>query len=211
MTRILSHQERQFLAEKIRFAETSTRGEIYCVVARQSDNYFYPASFMLTVGILIVSLPLGLWLDNSWLQFTHSGFTLAQIVAFVSALLILKLAPHLRIIMVPRKLRYRRAHDNAVKQFLAHNVHLTEQRTGILIFVSLAEKYAEIVADAAINDRVPQEEWNKLVERVIAAAGEDRLYEGLSDVIERSSALLVQHFPSGVRNPNELQDHVTII
>ena len=211
MTRILSHQERQFLAEKIRLAETSTRGEIYCVVARQSDNYFYPASFMLTVGILIVSLPLGLWLDNSWLQFTHSGFTLAQIVAFVSALLILKLAPHLRIIMVPRKLRYRRAHDNAVKQFLAHNVHLTEQRTGILIFVSLAEKYAEIVADAAINDRVPQEEWNKLVERVVAAAGEDRLYEGLSDVIERSSALLVQHFPSGVRNPNELQDHVSII
>lgn len=145
MTRILSHQERQFLAEKIRLAETSTRGEIYCVIARQSDNYFYPASFMLTVGILIVSLPLGLWLDNSWLQFTHFGFTLAQIVAFVSALLILKLAPHLRIIMVPRKLRYRRAHDNAVKQFLAHNVHLTEQRTGVLIFVSLAENMQRLL------------------------------------------------------------------
>lgn len=211
MTRILTKQEREILADKIRAAETHTRGEIYCVVARRSDSYFYPASFMLAIGLLIVSIPLAFWLDRSWLHFTHFAFSIAQIVAFLCLLLLLKLAPNLRITMVPRKLRYRRAHDNAVKQFLAHNVHLTEQRTGILIFVSLAEKYAEIVADTAINEKVPQEEWNQLVARLVAAAGEDRLSEGLADAIDRSGALLVQHFPSGVRNPNELLDHVTII
>ena len=60
----------------------------------------------------------------------------------------------LRIHLVPRRQRYRHAHDNAMKQFLARNVHLTTARTGVLLFVSLAERYAEVVADAGINSQV---------------------------------------------------------
>ena len=73
-------------------------------------------------------------------------------------------------IFVPRRLRYRRAHDNALKQFLARNVHITTARTGVLIFVSLAERYAEVVADSGINAKVPQETWNDIVADLVAHA-----------------------------------------
>lgn len=211
MTQTLTSQQHQALSERIRAAETRTTGEIYCVVARTSDSYTYPAAFMLGLGVLIVSVPVAFWLDRSWLHLSHLTFVVAQVAALAAALLLLRAVPRLRILLVPRRLRYRRAHLNAVNQFLAQNIHLTEQRTGVLIFVSLAEQYAEIVADAGISAGVGQEEWNEIVARLTAAAAAGRLVEGLGDAIDRTGALLGQHFPGGTRNPNELADHVVEI
>lgn len=208
MNRPLTAKERHALADRIRAAESRTRGEIYCVIARRSDSYLFPAAFMLAVGLLVASLAVALWLDRSWLHLSHLGFVAVQAVVLVFALLLLWLAPGLRILMVPRGLRYRRAHDNAVKQFLAHNVHRTELRTGVLIFVSIAERYVEVVADSGINAKVEQGEWNDIVARLTAAARAGRLVEGLGDSIDRAGALLAQHFPAGIRNPNELGDHI---
>lgn len=212
MTQTLTSQQHQALSERIRAAETQTTGEIYCVVARTSDSYAWPAAFMLALGVLIVSVPVAFWLDRSWLHLSHLAFVFAQVAAIAAALLLLRAAPpRLRIRLVPRRLRYRRAHLNAINQFLAQNIHLTEQRTGVLIFVSLAEQYAEIVADAGISAGVGQEEWNEIVARLTSAAAADRLVEGLGDAIDRTGALLGQHFPGGTRNPNELADHVVEI
>ena len=211
MARPLTQQEHQALADRIREAEARTRGEIYCVVARASDGYFHPAAFVLTLGIAAASAVVAFWLDRSWLAASHLGFVLAQAAALATGLLVLRAAPRLRLLLTPHGLRYRRAHDNAVRQFLAHNVHVTEQRTGVLIFVSLAERYAEIVADSGIDAKVGETEWDAIVARLVAAAAADRLPEGLADAIDRAGALLAQHFPGGVSNPNELDDHVVEI
>lgn len=211
MVQTLTPQEHKALAERIRAAEARTTGEIYCVVARISDDYTFPAAFMLALGVVLVSLPVALWLDRSWIHLSHLAFVAAQAAALASALLVVWLSPRLRIRFVPRPLRYRRAHANAVRQFLAHNIHLTENRTGILIFVSLTERYAEIVADSGINAHVDQAEWNEIVARITAAASASRLVEGLADAIDRTGALLSRSFPEGVKNPNELPDRVVEI
>lgn len=207
----LTSAQHQALSHRIREMEASTTGEIYCVVARRSDSYFLPAAFMLAVGLLAVSLPLAWWLDRSWLAMPHLGLVAAQATALAAALLLLRAFPGLRLLLVPRRLRYRRAHDNALRQFLAHNIHMTERRTGVLIFVSLAERYAQIVADAGINAAVGQHEWDGIVARITAAATAGRLAEGLGDAIGHAGALLATHFPGGVRNPNELDDHIVEI
>lgn len=207
-SRTLSPQDHLALAGRIRAAEAATRGEIYCAVARASGRYFFPAAFMLAAGVLAASVAAALWLDRSWLAVGHLGFVLSQIAALAAALLVLRLVPGLAILLAPRRLRYRRAHDNAVRQFLARNVHSTEKRTGILIFVSLAERYATVIADAGIDAKVPQAEWDAIVARIVAAAGAGRLTEGLADAIDKAGALLALHFPGGVTNPNELDDHV---
>lgn len=211
MTKPLTPEQHESLAARIRQAEAQTRGEIYCVVARASDSYAYPAAFMLALGVMLVSLPVAIWLDRSWLGLPHLTLVLSQLAAIGIACLLLWAVPRLRILLVPRRLRYLRAHDNALKQFLAHNVHVTEQRTGILIFVSLTERYAEVVADSGINAKVPQEEWNGIVERLVAAAAADRLAEGLADAVDHAGAMLSGHFPGGTNNPNELDDHVVEI
>lgn len=211
MTRTLSNDEREALSGRIREAESRTSGEIYCVVARSSDSYFYPAAFMLTIGVVLAGIPVALWLDRTWLALPHLMVALSQAAALATALLVLWVAPGLRILLVPRRLRYRRAHDNAVRQFLAHNVHVTTQRTGVLIFVSLAERYAEIVADAGIDDKVSQADWDGIVGGIIEHAASERLADGLGEAIDRAGLLLSAHFPGGLDNPNELEDHVVEI
>ena len=211
MERMLTPPEHDALSQRIRAAEMRTTGEIYCVVTRASDSYFLPAAFMLALGVLLVSVPVAIWLDRSWLGLQHLVFVAAQAAALAAALLLLRAVPRLRILLVPKRLRFRRAHDNALRQFLAHNIHRTQRRTGVLLFVSLAEHYVEIVADDGIDEKVAQDEWNAIVARLTAAAAAGRLVEGLADAVDRAGALLALHFPGGVRNPNELDDHVVEI
>ncbi|EFG38698.1 membrane protein, partial [Brucella sp. NVSL 07-0026] len=155
------------IAEAIRKAEAETSGEIYAVLARSSDDYFFAAGFVATCGILIASVFAAFLAHWYWFDIRLPIFGLAVLAAFVSAMVLLWFVPSIRMLLVPRRIRYKRAHLNALQQFLARNVHITEQRTGILLFVSMAEHYAEVIADAGINARVEQEEWNAIVSTLI--------------------------------------------
>ena len=119
--------------------------------------------------------------------------------------------PSLRIRLVSKRMRYRRAHENAVRQFLARNIHLTKARTGVLVFVSLAERYAEIVADEGIDAKVPQEAWNGIVARLLEDARAGRLTEGYETAIAAVGALLAEHFPRRADDANELDAHLVEI
>lgn len=206
--RVLTEAEHARIAEAVRAAEANTSGEIYCVVARASDGYFYPAAFTLAVGMLLASLGVAFVLEFWWVSIRPPLLVAAQVLALGSALLVLWMFPALRIHLVPRGLRYRRAHDNAVKQFLARNVHITRARTGVLLFVSLAERYAEVIADAGINRFAGQETWSGVVETLIDHARRGVLADGFVTAVGEVGALLAAHFPPEQSNPNELDDHV---
>src|SRR5690606_10122969 len=156
---IVSSEDHARIAEAIRKAEAETCGEVYAVLAHSSDDYFFAAGFVATCGILVASVIAAFLAHWYWFNISLPVFGLAILAAFLTAMLLLRFMPSLRIPLVPRRVRYKRAHLNAVQQFVARNVHITENRTGILLFVSLAEHYAEVVADAGINSRVSQEEW----------------------------------------------------
>lgn len=206
--RALKPEDHARIAEAIRSAEARTSGEIYCVVARSSDGYFVAAALALTAGILVASLAAALFLDRGWDRVTLTHFVAAQILAVGAALVVLRAFPALRLHFVPLRHRYRRAHDNALKQFLARNVHITAARTGVLIFVSLAERYAEIVADSGIHARTPQETWNAIVADLVDNARKDRLADGFVTAIGTVGHILAEHFPVSAHDSNELGDHV---
>jgi len=208
---VLSSASHKRIADAIRTAEKSTCGEIYCVLARESDNYFYPAAFVVTLAILIISFGMSIVMETWWLSVRMPVFVYAQTLAIACALLIVALFPNIRINLVPRRLRYKRAHQAAIKQFLGRNVHLTAERTGVLIFVSLAERYAEIVADAGIDAKVDQAAWNEIVRELVEDARKDRLTDGFVTAIEKAGVILSQHFPPRHLNPNELDDHLVEI
>ncbi len=166
------------IAEAIRQAEAETSGEIYAVLARSSDDYFFAAGFVAACGILAASVIAAFLAHWYWFDIRLPLFGLAVLAAFLSAMLVLWLLPSLRMLLVPRRIRYKRAHLNALQQFLARNVHITENRTGILLFVSMAEHYAEVIADAGINARVGQEEWNGIVATLTRHASQAQVAEG---------------------------------
>jgi len=206
--RVLTEADHGRIAEAVRAAERRTSGEIYCVVARSSDSYFFPAAFMLAIGILVSSLGAALLLDAFWLAVRPSLFAAAQLLALAGAVLILRVFPAARIHFVPYRLRARRAHENAVKQFLARNVHITRARTGVLLFVSVAERHAEVIADAGINQHADQETWNGVVDTLTGHAQQGRIAEGLAVAVAEVGELLARPFPPEAHNPNELDDHV---
>ncbi|MCO5064419.1 MAG: TPM domain-containing protein [Rhizobiaceae bacterium] len=209
--RAITSEEHHRVARAISEAEHRTSGEIYCVVARRSSSYFYAASFMVFIALLIVSLGAALALEMGWFTLRLPVFVAAQILATASALLLIAFFPRFRLMLVPRRLQFMRSHENAVKQFLARNVHMTAERTGVLIFVSLAERYAEVVADSGINAEVSQDEWDNVIRELVDHARKDEIAEGFVTAIGMVGALLARHFPPKAVNPNELDDHLVEI
>ena len=196
------------IAEAIRKAEAETSGEIYAVLARSSDDYFFAAGFVATCGILLASVVVAFLAHWYWFDVRLPMFGLAVLAAFLTAMLVLWVFPAIRMLLVPRRIRYKRAHLNALQQFLARNVHITEHRTGILLFVSMAEHYAEVIADAGINARVEQDEWNAIVATLVHHASRAQVAEGFVLAIGQAGLLLETHFPAGADNVNELDDHL---
>lgn len=211
MARALSEQEHRDIASAIHHAEGRTSGEIYCVLARSSGEYFFAAACIAAVSVMAVGLVAAVVLEQQWISIRLPWFAAAQLLALACVLLALWLAPALRITLVPHSIRFRHAHDNALKQFLARNVHRTAERTGVLLFVSLRERYAEVVADSGINEKVPQETWNAVVALLIEAAREDRLATGFTRSVGMVGDLLATHFPVRPDDRNELDDHLVEI
>lgn len=209
--RALSRGEHERITRAIRAAEEKTSGEIVCVVARASDDYFYPSAFMLALGTLFASFVAAVLLDYYWIAIRPWQLVAVQGASVAAALALLAVFPGLRINLVPRRLRYLRAHRNAVSQFLASDIHVTESRTGVLIFVSLAERYAEVIADAGINARVPQERWNAIVADLVAQAAAGRLAEAFEGAVAAAGALLEREFPRRGEDRNELADRLVEI
>jgi putative membrane protein len=92
-------------------------------------------------------------------------------------------------------------------------MHKTQRRTGVLIFAAVAERYVEIVADAGINAKVPQQVWDAAVASLVSAIKVGRPGDGFVQAIEQCGAVLAQHFPvePGAINPDELPDRLVEI
>jgi uncharacterized membrane protein len=98
--------------------------------------------------------------------------------------------------------------ERAVAMFGKLGVWDTEQNNGVLVYLLLAERAIEIVADRGLSRQVPQEQWQQIVQRMGGAFSAGRYEEGLAQAVDEVTALLVQHFPlrAGEANPNELPD-----
>ena len=105
-------------------------------------------------------------------------------------------------------LRKASARDRALAVFAKLRVWDTEHNNGVLIYLLLAERAIELVADRGLNEVVPSQEWRSMLARMGAALKEGRHEDGLTQAIAEVSAVLVQHYAlrAGQGNPNELPD-----
>ena len=98
--------------------------------------------------------------------------------------------------------------ERAVAMFGKLRMWDTEHNNGVLIYLLLAERAIEIVADRGLSTCVPAAQWTAMVQRMGDAFREGRFEDGLTQALGEVSALLVQHFPlaPGETNSNELPD-----
>ena len=124
----------------------------------------------------------------------HEHAYAIQIASFFVFAVVFRWRP-LLLLMTPKALKYERAHRLAVEQFLSHNLHHTKERTGVLIFVAVAERYIEIIADKGINDAVGEDQWESIVDEFRSALHTGHTAEGFVTAIEACGALLSDAFP----------------
>ncbi|MEI7805242.1 MAG: TPM domain-containing protein [Hyphomicrobiales bacterium] len=198
---MISQTDKQRVADAISAAEAKTSGEIFCVIAAHASDYrLFPIAWAAAIALFV---PLPLIFLTAWPADT---IYLAQLIVFIMLAILLSL-PAIRFHIVPKRAKHDRAHAEAMRQFLAQGMHHTEHRTGVLIFASAAERYAEIVADGVINEKVPPAVWEDAIKALVSAIKQDRAGDGFVAAIEQCGAVLAKHFPPGAFKqglPNKL-------
>jgi len=202
---MISEADNRRIVAAIRAAEAKTSGEIYCVIARAcGEHHLVPIAW---AALLAFAVP---WPLIHFTKWPAGIIYLVQLATFMAAAVVLSL-PMIRFRIVPRRRLHGRAHVVAMQQFLAQGIHLTEKRTGVLIFASGAERYAEIIADSGINAKVTPDAWAGAVAAMVSAIKAGRPSDGFVAAIELCGAQLARNFPPGELNPNELPDRVVEI
>src|SRR4028119_1134281 len=84
-------------------------------------------------------------------------------------------------------------------------------KTGVLIYVALAERYAEILADAGIADRVDAGLWRGIIRDLTGAIRDGRIADGLMAAVQRSGAILAEHAPARPGDEDELPNKVILL
>jgi putative membrane protein len=201
----ISEQDRERISTAIRAAEAKTSGEIVCVLAKNSTDVTALPVFI--AAVVALALP---WLLVAITAMPVNRILLLQIVVFL-ALATLLCLPRIRVALIPRAARRAVAYRVAMEQFTIRGIAQTKDRTGILIFVSLAERYARIIADEGIAARVPQSEWQGAIDTLVAHMRDGRIADGFIAAIDVCGSELATHFPRTNADRDELRDRIYLI
>jgi len=205
---MFSEQDQAGIRAAVEAAERRTRGEIVPMVVPRSAVYRetrHLAGLMLALVALAGLLAVDGFRSNAFT--IHRGWIVVGVVfAYVLGhwlgtvpACIRLLTPDARMAM---KVRLR-----AERAFFEHGLHKTREGTGVLIFVSLLERRVQILADRALDERVPPGTWDGVARQLVHGIREGQAAHAFVSAIHRCGDLLAVHFPPRPgSNPNELPD-----
>jgi putative membrane protein len=218
----LSEADHDRVTAAVGAAEAHTSGEIVTIVAGRSDGYAdiavawaaLVAFTALTVLSVFPDFYLGL-ADDLLGHWAHEWtprhvFVLALGVAtakFIGMLLLQLWAP-LKFFLIPSHIATLRARARATAYYRTGAQWRTTGTTGELIYISLAEPQAEILADQAIAAKVGPEVWGEAMAAMLVELKAGRLADGMIAAVERVGAVLAAHFPRAEDDINELPDRL---
>ena len=148
-----------------------------------------------------------------WPLILFSGLPAARIFAvqLAVALAALAVAAWAGMAAVPGPIRRDRARAAALREFHHRGMADTRGRTGILLYVAAAERYAEVVGDVAISARVGEAEWRGVIEALQDEMTAGRTAEALVAAIGRIGAILARHAPPDADDRDELPNRIVLI
>ncbi|PLK24767.1 hypothetical protein C0V72_04540 [Porphyrobacter sp. TH134] len=213
---------RRLVSEAVTAAESATSGEIVTVLADRSDGYtdvalLWAAGAAFTAMSVFAAFPLpflnawdaaiGGW-GHEWTTGELASMVIGLgLLKFLAVLLVQQWEP-LKFALIPGPTKTIRVHGQAVRQFKVGAERRTTGRTGVLIYLSMREHRAEIVADESIAAIVPAEVWGEAMGDMLAHIRKGQVAEGLAVGIRDVGFVLAQHFPRGADDVNELPDRL---
>ncbi|MAP44377.1 MULTISPECIES: TPM domain-containing protein [Sphingobium] len=218
----LTQADHALVSAAVAEAEAHTSGEIVTIVARRSDSYHdvglsWAAAAVFIALALMAAFPAQLraFLSTLLLDWEHeladwkllTGLLGLLILKFLIVRYLLAIMP-LRMLVTPKATKARRVRRRAILLFRTAAEARTRGRTGVLLYISLDEHRAELVADRAINEKVSPDAWGDAMATLVDALRQDRAGEGLAAAVTQVGAVLALHFPRATDDINELPDRL---
>ena len=217
--RSLDAEDHALVSAAIAAAEANSDGEIVAIASDRSDAYHdvglhYAVLVAFATLALFAAVPgLLMWwhdLFTGWsaepsLRETLTWVLMLTLAKFLAVLFLLKWQP-LRMALTPGATKTRRVRRRAIMLFKTGAERRTVGRTGILIYLSLAEHRAEIVADEAITSVTTPETWGEAMAALLAHVKAGRPGEGIAAAVALIGGVLAEHFPKSASDTNEIPD-----
>lgn len=218
----LTEADHKLVTDAVAAAEHNTSGEIVTIVTDRSDHYSDIgtawASAMAFLALSVVAIFPAFYLDKlnwimgGWEHEYSAGEYLALVFMFmglkwIGTWLIMKWTP-LRLALTPKQIKLARVRARAISMFKVGTESKTIGRTGVLLYLSMKEHRAEIVADEAIATKVNPAVWGDAMIALLDHVKAGRPGEGMAAAVRQMGVVLAEHFPKGSENPNELPDRL---
>ncbi|HUE80109.1 MAG TPA: hypothetical protein VMN38_10815 [Sphingomicrobium sp.] len=220
MIQRLSDEDHVKVSRAVAAAEAQSDGEIVTIIAELSDSY-HDVALHWALLVLLATLAafaafpslllfwfttvFGAWRPEPTLGELLTLLLVLGVAKFTIALLLLRYLP-LRLALTPRATKARRVRRRAIALFKVGAERRTIGRTGILIYLSMGEHRAEIVADEAITKVTTPETWGEAMEALLVEVKAGRPADGIVAAVEQVGAVLTTHFPRSSADINEIPD-----
>jgi len=187
----LSVDDHKRLSAALAEVEKRTTARFVLVTVPLSDRYaLYPIIYGAIVGLAVLGALALFWPELS----LRMGF-LAAAVGFAASSFLFERRP-LRLMVVPKPVKHAHALAMAHHAFAARVLAQTDRKPGIVFFVSLGERYVEVVTDREVDLSVPQSTWDAVIADFTRAAKQKRLADGLVAAVESCAKVLEAHYPA---------------
>lgn len=206
MSNFLTETEQDAISAAIGVQERRTLAEFVTVVADASDGYRYiPVLWAAIVSMFVPGL---VFIAGVWTDFV-SLYTLQVLLFLVLAFCFRQTA--IKHWLIPSSVKQQRAARMARQQFFSQRLHHTEQRLGVLMFVSVAEHYVEIIADSGASEKISDEQWQEVVGEFSQKVKAGEVAQGFLHAIEKSGDLLAAVAPQDAAPSDELPNNLVIL
>jgi putative membrane protein len=188
-----TNDERERIRDAIKTAESRTAAAFNLVVVGASDRYPLFPLVWAALGAVLAACFIAIVRPATAVRIA----LVIQLLVLIGLTLLFDRMP-IRLWLVPDRIKRARAEHLAHREFAAHVEGGGTQRHRILLFVSLGERYVEIIADHETHALVPPGTWDKIVADFVAAVKAGRVADGILAAIQSCGAVLETHHPAGV-------------
>jgi len=206
MNNFLSQQDQDSIRDAIETQEKRTLAEMVTVITDASDSYRYIP--VLWASIISMLVPGIIYIAGGWTDFS-SLYTL-QVLLFLALAILFRLTA-IKHYLIPKTIKRQRAARMARQQFFSQQLHNTEQRLGVLLFVSVAEHYVEILADTGASEKITDQQWQHIVGEFTRQVSTGHVTQGFLDAISKCGDLLAEAAPQDASPIDALPNNLVIL
>jgi putative membrane protein len=203
---VIGESERERVRAAVAQAEKHTSGELVVVVLERSDAHVLARVLAGTCFALLFGMGAVLVFES-----TPPLFILGVLAAgWVAGFALAQFLPALARGFTSEAQATRAAAEQALVEFQTQELHETQERTGVLVFVSLYERRAIVLGDKGIHAKVGDAHWARARDLLLDGAAQARLCNGLVAAVEECGRVLAEHFPPRADDTNELPDRLVV-